>query len=108
MAECPFCEYVGSSSSVEAHVSGKSDEPHKGKVGSNYRGIIRSTVGEVDADPDGPPGGSDEIASSGEGEDGLGPGWVLLGSTVLLVVLVAVSVQMEPAGSEQQNQQVVV
>ena len=46
MAECPFCDYEDSSTSVEAHVSGSTDDAHQGKLGSNYRGIIEATVGE--------------------------------------------------------------
>lgn len=38
---CPFCEYASESrSSVEGHISGKSDSQHKGKVGRMYRSDI--------------------------------------------------------------------
>jgi hypothetical protein len=57
--ECPFCDYTGTESSVEAHISGKSDRAHKGKVGKNFSEKIqkgekagagsklRSTVGKL-------------------------------------------------------------
>lgn len=39
--ECPFCEYTDSArGSVEAHISGKSDSSHAGKVGRMYRSDI--------------------------------------------------------------------
>ena len=35
--ECPYCEYEGRVSSVEAHISGSRDEAHQGKVGQSFR-----------------------------------------------------------------------
>jgi len=49
MATCPLCDYVGPSRSVEAHVSGSTDEAHRGEVGRNYRERIRATVGDDDS-----------------------------------------------------------
>ena len=44
---CPFCDYASESrSSVEGHISGKSDSLHKGKVGRMYRSDI-----EQDSEP---------------------------------------------------------
>jgi len=38
---CPFCDYESSNrGSVEGHISGKSDSPHKGKVGRSHRSDI--------------------------------------------------------------------
>jgi hypothetical protein len=35
---CPICQdYTGERSSVEAHITGKSDDSHKGKVGKDFR-----------------------------------------------------------------------
>jgi hypothetical protein len=35
---CPVCQdYTGEQGSVEAHITGKSDEAHKGRVGKDYR-----------------------------------------------------------------------
>jgi hypothetical protein len=35
---CPVCgDYTGKRTSVEAHITGKSDEQHKGQVGKDYR-----------------------------------------------------------------------
>lgn len=48
MATCPLCDYTGPRRSVEAHVSGSTDEAHQGEVGRNYRERIRSTVGDDD------------------------------------------------------------
>lgn len=46
--ECPFCEYTETSrGSVEAHISGKSDSSHAGKVGRMYRSDI-----EQEAEPE--------------------------------------------------------
>jgi hypothetical protein len=47
-ATCPFCEYEGASSEVEAHISGSSDQAHQGKVGSRYRGLVESSHGNED------------------------------------------------------------
>jgi transcription elongation factor Elf1 len=46
---CPFCDYENDSrSGVEAHISGKSDSSHEGKVGRSYRSKI-----EQASEPDG-------------------------------------------------------
>jgi hypothetical protein len=35
---CPICqEYTGQRTSVEAHITGKSDDSHQGRVGKDYR-----------------------------------------------------------------------
>ena len=78
MAKCPFCEYEGSSSSVEAHVSGCTDEDHEGKLGSNYRGIIEGTVGEGTAEA---AGGDDPVAD-------LPPSLALVAATAVLAIIV--------------------
>lgn len=41
---CPLCgEYTGKPASVEAHITGKSDETHKGRTGNEFREEIRGT-----------------------------------------------------------------
>lgn len=35
--ECPYCEYEGRVDAVEAHISGKSDDAHRGRVGADLR-----------------------------------------------------------------------
>lgn len=36
--ECPVCgDYTGQRGSVEAHITGKSDDAHQGRVGKDYR-----------------------------------------------------------------------
>ena len=38
MFTCPVCgDFAGKRSSVEAHITGKSDEAHKGRVGKDFR-----------------------------------------------------------------------
>ena len=65
MATCPFCEYSGASSAVEAHISGKTDEEHEGKIGSNYRGLIQESIDKVaEAVP-----GSDDAGEGGDGDE---------------------------------------
>ena len=78
MAECPFCEYESSSSSVEAHVSGSTNDAHQGKLGSNYRGIIESSVGESSE--------SDAKAEDPAGD--LPPGLALAAATAVLAAIV--------------------
>ena len=78
MAECPFCDYEDSSTSVEAHVSGSTDDAHQGKLGSNYRGIIDATVGE-----------SSEPDARGDGQPAdLPSGLALMAATAALAVIV--------------------
>jgi hypothetical protein len=47
MAECPYCEYEGECSSVEAHISSRTDEAHKGKMGIECREEIEEFPGEA-------------------------------------------------------------
>jgi len=78
MAECPFCEYESSSTSVEAHVSGSTDAAHQGKLGSNYRGIIDATVGES-SEPD--------VGDDNQPAD-LPSGLALMAATAALAIIV--------------------
>lgn len=66
---CPVCgDYTGKRSSVEAHITGKSDDDHRGKVGKDYRApgpdgepiLVDSPFAE--ADPD-------QISTANESED---------------------------------------
>ena len=41
--QCPWCEYEGMISSVEAHISGKQDEAHRGKVGHDLKEHLPQT-----------------------------------------------------------------
>jgi hypothetical protein len=79
--KCPWCEYEGRVDSVEAHISGKCDEAHKGKVGRTFRDTLPQLPGddqsEPDApdDPDEPPSissgynnSADDVAGAGSGE----------------------------------------
>ena len=92
MAECPFCEYEGSTSSVEAHISGSRDEAHSGRLGSNHRGMIQGSVSS-----------SDEVVADGAGDDqpeDLAPGVALVAASAVLVVLVLVSASTGAASTE--------
>jgi len=42
----PGCDYEGAPSSVEGHISGKSDELHEGELGRNYREELRGDGAE--------------------------------------------------------------
>jgi hypothetical protein len=63
--ECPYCEYEGRVSSVEAHISGSRDEAHQGRVGQSFR---------------------EELPQL---ESGGSPGTMLVIASLLLVVTVA-------------------
>lgn len=80
MAECPFCEYEGSTSSVEAHISGSRDEAHSGRLGSNHRGLVRASV----PSPDEPV----EESGGGDQPDDLAPSVALVAASAVLVIIV--------------------
>lgn len=71
---CPLCSYSGAPSSVEAHISSKTDEAHKGKQGREFRdelvGPGAGTVGvEVEDVEESSSGGDVEEGGSAEVED---------------------------------------
>ena len=70
--KCPYCEYEGRVSSVEAHISGKADEAHRGKVGHGFRESLHQEEDETAE--------SEEPAGS--------PGWALLAASAVLVTTV--------------------
>jgi len=93
MAECPFCEYSGPSSSVEAHISGKSDEAHQGRVGRDWVGTVEASVSDREAGTD------DQL---------LDPGMALLVGTVLFVAIMLLAShsgggQGSPEGNDQEE-----
>ena len=61
--DCPLCEdYSGAASSVEAHISRKTDDAHKGEVGRFYRDELESAEsGGEEADPSGDFEGEPEL-----------------------------------------------
>jgi hypothetical protein len=81
---CPVCgNYTGRRTSVEAHITGKSDEDHQGRVGKDYRApgpenqpiLVDSPVGDPDPDPISPSDSSgDDLggqsSDSNDPEDG--------------------------------------
>lgn len=85
MAKCPYCDYEGRVDSVEAHISGKCDEAHKGKVGQGFRDSLPQLPDEGDDQPE-----PEEPAAS------ISPGWALIGATVLVAVVVIASAPTAP------------
>lgn len=52
-AVCPLCgDYTGKPESVEAHITGKSDETHKGRFGAEFRNEIRDGEATPEASPE--------------------------------------------------------
>lgn len=66
--DCPYCEYSGMVSAVEGHISGKSDEAHRGKVGRDLKDHLPAVE-----------------------DDDVAPGTALVTATVALVLIVAAS-----------------
>ena len=60
MAKCPYCDYEGRVDSVEAHISGKCDEAHKGKVGQGFRESLPQLPDGDQSEPDAPDDPDDE------------------------------------------------
>jgi len=46
MVQCPWCDYEGSRRSVEAHVSGSTDDDHSGRVGNHLAEVLDEDGGE--------------------------------------------------------------
>jgi len=66
--QCPFCDYTGSRASIEGHINGKTDEAHSGKIGADWREVIRGTVVEDDEESEPEEGGegpTDDVAEEG-------------------------------------------
>lgn len=109
MAHCPFCDYEGAPRSVEAHISGKTDDAHRGKVGSQWRANIRDPLRYPIPD-DTPDGVEVEASDSGsEGIEGADTEQVSVGgfgglveatSLLALAVLLATSRNRGSASSE--------
>jgi hypothetical protein len=100
VATCPIdqCDYTGPSRSVEAHISGSSDENHKGELGRNWRQTIEASHREEETDREGPTEGASESTEAeteterSEGGLGVPPGVaIVLASVALGVVVVATS-----------------
>lgn len=108
---CPLCgEYEGEPASVEAHISSRVDEDHRGSVGEHYRDEIAASGGDDPAATtnhgassaavvENDPAASNSYESSGEGvaEPGetsayegvdVEPGRALLLGTVVFAVVV--------------------
>jgi len=98
--KCPWCEYEGRVDSVEAHISAKCDEAHKGKVGRTFRDTLPQLPGDDQPEPDSPDE-PDEPPS-------ISPGWAFVGATVLVVVVVVVSAptvdESEPVEDDRDGQ----
>ena len=110
MAKCPFCDYEGSPGSVEAHISGMSDEAHVGKFGANHREDIEESEGLVQAvppvedrddDPDDDPDATGGATSASAGSEGGGSaGFTLVAATVALALVVLLVSTSGPSGGD--------
>lgn len=83
MAKCPHCDYEGPAGSVEAHISGKCDDAHKGKVGQGFRESLPQLPDDDQPEPDGP--------DESDAPPSISPGWAFVGATMLVVVVAIVS-----------------
>lgn len=93
---CPLCgEYEGEPASVEAHISSRVDDDHRGSVGEHYRAELVAS-GDVEDDP--ATASTYESSAANLAEPGettayegvdVDPGRALLAGTVLFAVVVA-------------------
>jgi hypothetical protein len=93
------CDYTGPTRSVEAHVSGSSDEAHSGQLGRNWRSTIEASHEEQQ--PAIEPGERAEVATeeateapgeeSSNGDLALSPGLTLVVATVAFALVVVVA-----------------
>lgn len=106
MARCPLCDFTGPSGSVEAHISGCTDDDHRGEVGWNYRERINATVGEDDGRAERPALEGDEVAEpptsdrppATETEGEVSATWAVLGATIVLALLVIATASTSTGG----------
>ena len=100
MANCPYCDYEGRVGSVEAHISGKCDDAHKGKVGQGFRESLPQLPDDDQPEPDSP--------DESDGPPSISPGWAFVGATMLVVVLVIVTAptvdESEPVEDDRDGQ----
>lgn len=109
VAKCPMdgCDYEGPARSVEAHVSGTSDDLHRGELGRNWRSVIEASH-ESDEQAAEASAEATETPSEGSNQEGVGvpPGAAVLVATVLLgLMVVATSVEGSAGGSDEQVEQ---
>lgn len=81
--QCPFCEYEGMVASVEGHISGKSDEAHRGKVGRDLREYLPQTTEEATEE-------TNQESYPKQSVEDLEPGTALVAASVVLAVVVLV------------------
>ncbi len=94
--ECPFggCDFAGSVSSVEGHISGSTSGDHQGEVGRNHREYLTREAEEKIKEEELP-----ESVVSPAPSGSSSPGRrVLLGTMLLVVVVLASTI---PEESEQ-------
>ena len=72
---CEGCEYEGTVSGVEAHVSGSTRGDHKGRSGGEFRDRLIEEV-EVGADVE---------------PEGVSPATAIVASTLMLVLIVVIN-----------------
>lgn len=112
VAQCPMdgCDYTGPTRSVEAHLSGSSDEAHQGQLGRNWRSTIEASHAD-DGDQDEQPAEATQEATeaptteTSEGGIADSPAVQVLGATVALALVVLVSPSIEETGPIEEDEQ---
>lgn len=113
-SRCPLCdEYEGKPESVEAHISAKTDEAHRGEVGRRWRTRIWKGLDTAPAEETGDelaeeasssrdPETDSEASSSG----GSSGGWTLLAGTALLAVVVLAAPPTEQSSTSEESEEI--
>lgn len=113
-ATCPVCrEYEGGPRQVQAHISGCTDEAHRGSTGSNYReqvwaehrlGDSEGSEGESREEQEADESGEIETETDGSGSEtgDEGPPLIpiqllVIGAVVVTVIVVFSVVTVEPS-----------
>jgi hypothetical protein len=92
--KCPHCDYEGRVASVEAHISGKSDEVHRGHVGQTFRDSLPQLGNDTE------PEELEELEQPSS-FGSVSPGLALIAATVLLAVVVITSTSPSAPESEE-------
>lgn len=101
--QCPWCDYEGMVPSVEAHISGKADEVHRGKVGHDLRDHLPQTDDSGEESNESTASAMVADLPESDEESNVPPGWALVAATVLfLVVVLAVSMDSDSGEEDPQ------
>jgi hypothetical protein len=108
------CDYTGATRSVEAHISGSSDEAHSGQLGRNWRSTIEGSHEEQR--PAIEPEEQAEVATeeateapgaeTSNGDLALPPGLTLVVATVALGILVVVASADTGSGAVEETEEI--